>query len=347
MVNPVKKMPTPINRPLYLVHNGIIENYQELRSHLKDHRFISDTDTEVLVALISSFYDDGKYPLVNAVVQALELVKGTYGIAVVSEKNPDEIVAARLGSPIVIGVGSGETFLASDASALVGHTEKAIYLNDGEVARLTKDDCEIRALGSQPVSAKVEAIETDISAIQKGGYDHFLLKEIMEQPASLAETLRGRIDPKNHTVHLGGPGLSQKELSDIKHLIIVGCGTAYYAACLAAYYIERFTNDITIESVVASEYRYRDVCVPDCSVALIVSQSAKPPTLSPASVLLKPVALGLSVSSTQSVAQLLVRPTEAPIFMLVQRSPLPLRKPSCPKPPLLLCSVLLSPKLRA
>lgn len=261
--------------PLYLVHNGIIENYQELRSHLKNHHFVSSTDTEVLAALINSFYGDGKYPLMDAVVQALKLVKGTYGIAVVSEQNPDEIIVARLGSPLVIGVGNGETFLASDASALVGRTEKAIYLNDGEVARLTKDDCEIRTLGSQPVSAKVEAIETDLSAIQKGGYDHFLLKEIMEQPASLAETLRGRIDPKNHTVHLGGPGLSQKELSSIKHLIIVGCGTAYYAACLAAYYIERFTHDVTVEPVVASEYRYRNARIPDHSVALIVSQSGE------------------------------------------------------------------------
>ena len=181
---------------IYLVHNGIIENYKELKESLKEHKFKSETDTEVLAALINSFYKDGKYPLANAVVQALKLVQGTYGIAVVSRKNPDEIVVARSGSPLVVGVGHDETLIASDASALVGHTKRAIYLNDGEVALVTKNSIEIRTLNSEPVSAKVEEIETNLASIQKGGYEHFLLKEIMEQPKSLAETLRGRINPK-------------------------------------------------------------------------------------------------------------------------------------------------------
>lgn len=261
---------------LYLVHNGIIENYKELKSKLERfHTFVSDTDSEVLAALIDHFYLDGEYPLTNAVVQALKLVHGTYGIAVVSELNPEEVVVARSGSPLVIGVGHGETLIASDASALVGHTKKAIYLNDGEVATITKDSVEIKTLNSQPVSAKVETIKTDLAAIQKGGYDHFLLKEIMEQPASLAETLRGRINLEEKTVHLGGPNLSEKELKSIKHLIIVGCGTAYNAGMLASYYIEQFTTDLTVEPVMASEYRYRHACVPEHSVALIVSQSGE------------------------------------------------------------------------
>ena len=260
---------------IYLVHNGIIENYKELKENLKEHEFKSQTDTEVLAALVNSFYKDGEYPLANAVVQALKLVKGTYGIAVVSEKCPDEIVVARSGSPLVIGVGHDETLIASDASALVGHTKQAIYLNDGEVARVTKNSIEIKTLNAEPVSAKVEEIETNLAAIQKGGYDHFLLKEIMEQPESLKETLRGRVNAKEGTVRLGGPGLSEEKLRKIKHLVIVGCGTAYHAGLLAGYYIEQFTPEITVETVIASEYRYRNTYIPKDSVALIVSQSGE------------------------------------------------------------------------
>ena len=260
---------------IYLVHNGIIENYKEIKKEFPDYDFKSETDSEVLAVLINSFYKDGKYPLSNAVVQALKLAKGTYGIAVVSTKNPDEIVVARNGSPLVIGVGHDETLIASDAAALVGHTKQAIYLNDGEVARLTKNGIEIKTLGSEPVSAKVEEIETNLAAIQKGGYEHFLLKEIMEQPESLRETLRGRVNAGEGTVRLGGPGLSEKELREIKHIIIVGCGTAYHAGLLAGYYIEQFTPEVTVETVIASEYRYRQPYIPENSVALIVSQSGE------------------------------------------------------------------------
>ena len=260
---------------IYLVHNGIIENYKELKAELGEHEFKSETDSEVLAALINSFYKDGEYALVNAVLQALKLVKGTYGIAVVSTKEPSEIVVARSGSPLVIGVGHDETLIASDASALVGHTKRAIYLNDGEVAVVTPQSVEIKTLNAEPVSAKVEKIETNMAAIQKGGYKHFLLKEIMEQPESLTETLRGRVNVGEGTVHLGGPGLSEAELRKVKHLVIVGCGTAYHAGLLAGYYIEQFTPEITIETVIASEYRYRQAYIPEDSVALIVSQSGE------------------------------------------------------------------------
>ncbi|MBR0480176.1 glutamine--fructose-6-phosphate transaminase (isomerizing) [Candidatus Saccharibacteria bacterium] len=261
--------------PIYLVHNGIIENYKELKEHLTEHEFKSETDSEVLAALINSFYKDGKYPLADAVVQALKLAKGTYGIAVVSVLNPEEIIVARSGSPLVIGVGHDETLIASDASALVGHTKQAIYLNDGEVAAITKNSIEIKTLNAEPVSAKVEEIETNLAAIQKGGYEHFLLKEIMEQPESLMETLRGRVNAEEGTVRLGGPGLTEAELRKIKHIIIVGCGTAYHAGLLAGYYIEQFAPEVTIEAVIASEYRYRNAYIPENSVALIVSQSGE------------------------------------------------------------------------
>ena len=260
---------------IYLVHNGIIENYKELKKALPQYEFVSETDSEVLAALIDSFYNGGQHPLANAVVQALKLVQGTYGIAVVSDQNPHEIVVARAGSPLVIGVGNGETLIASDASALLGHTSRAIYLNDGEVALVTDKSVEIKTLNAEPVSAKVEEIETNLAAIQKDGYEHFLLKEIMEQPRTLKETLRGRIDLRDGVVRLGGPGLSDKELRKIRHLVIVGCGTAYNAGLLAAYYIEQFTPEITVEVVIASEYRYRQAYIPRDSVALIVSQSGE------------------------------------------------------------------------
>ncbi len=260
---------------IYLVHNGIIENYKELKAELKQYKFQSETDSEVLAALVDSFYQGGKYPLANAVVQALKLVEGTYGVAVAAEGHPEEVVVARAGSPLVIGVGHDETLIASDASALIGHTKQAIYLNDGEIATVSKNSIEIKTLNAEPVSAKVEEIETNLAAIQKNGYEHFLLKEIMEQPESLKETLRGRVKAEEGLVRLGGPGLSTKELREIRHLLIVGCGTAYHAGLTAAYYIEKFTPGVTTEVVFASEYRYRQAYIPKDSVALIVSQSGE------------------------------------------------------------------------
>lgn len=259
---------------IYLVHNGIIENYQELKAELKGHDFKSQTDTEVLAALIDSFYDK-ETVLEDAVTQALQLVTGTYGIAVVSDREQDKLVVARKGSPLIIGVGKEETFVASDASALVGHTSDAIYLSDGELAVCRAGGVELRDLASQPLSAKVEKIEVDLQAIQKQGYDHFLLKEIMEQPTTLRSTLNGRVIPKEHRAQLGGLNLSDGELRQIEHVVVIGCGTAYYAGLLAAYYLERLVDDLTVEVQVASEYRYRSFHLPKNSVALIVSQSGE------------------------------------------------------------------------
>lgn len=161
---------------MFLVHNGIIENYQDLKTELKNYNFVSQTDSEVLAALINELYQRDDVKLENAVAQALKLVVGTFGIAVVSPKEPGKIVVARQGSPLIIGVNDHETVIASDASVLVGHTDKAIYLNDGEMAVCTSTNVELMDFASQPVSAKVEKIEIDMQAIQKQGYDHFLLK---------------------------------------------------------------------------------------------------------------------------------------------------------------------------
>lgn len=259
---------------IYLVHNGIIENYKELKAELVNHDFASQTDTEVLVALINSFYDE-KTELVNAVTQALQLVVGTYGIAVVSAKNPSEIVVARSGSPLIIGIGDDEVFIASDASALIGYTTQAIYLNDGEIAVCRREGVKIRNLSAQTVSAKVETIEADMQAIQKQGYDHFLLKEICEQPQTLASTLSGRVNSKENIVRLGGLNLSIEELKNIEHVTIIGCGTAYYAGMLGMYYLEQLVDGLTVDVVAASEFRYRSFHLPKNTVALVISQSGE------------------------------------------------------------------------
>lgn len=259
---------------VFLVHNGIIENYKELKAELKAYDFKSDTDTEVLAALIDSFYKDGT-PLKDAVASALKKVRGTYGIAVFSPLEPDQIIVARLGSPLIIGLGDGEVIIASDASALLGYTREAIYLNDGELAVCTDKGAEVFNLNLKHINHTAETIEGDVDQIQKGGYDHFLLKEIMEQATTLHNTLSGRIDPKNGTMHLGGPNLTAKEIADIRHVVIVGCGTAYYAGLLASYYMEQLVPDLTTEVVIASEYRYRSFHLPKNSVALIVSQSGE------------------------------------------------------------------------
>ncbi|MBC7943042.1 glutamine--fructose-6-phosphate transaminase (isomerizing) [Candidatus Saccharibacteria bacterium] len=259
---------------IYLVHNGIIENYKELKAELKDNNFASQTDTEVLAALIDSLYDKDT-ALVDAVTQALKLVVGTYGIAVASTRQPDAIIVARMGSPLIIGVNDDETIIASDASALVGHTDQAIYLNDGEIAVCRRDGVELQNMSAQPISSRVETIEVDMQAIQKQGYDHFLLKEISEQPQTLRSTLSGRVNVEDKLIKLGGLNLSTEELRGIEHVTIIGCGTAYYAGLLSSYYLEQLVDGLTIDVAVASELRYRSFHLPKNTVALVVSQSGE------------------------------------------------------------------------
>lgn len=261
-----------------LVHNGIIENYQDLKRVLskQGYEFKSDTDTEVLTALIDSIYSDESKPsLTGAVVSALQLVVGAYGIAVMASDDPSTIVAARKGSPLIIGLGDDETFIASDASALIGHTDQVIYLGDGEVAEVTAGNVQLYDLAANSLERTVEKLEADMQAIQKNGYDHFLLKEIHEQPDTLRSTLSGRIQTKELTAHLGGTNMTDDELRQIRNVIIVGCGTANYAGQLASYYMENFLEDVSVRVEIASELRYRSFNVPQNTVALIVSQSGE------------------------------------------------------------------------
>ena len=261
---------------IYIVHNGIIENYQDIRTMLSkhDYDFKSDTDTEVLGGLIDWAYKKSGN-LLTAVSEALQIVVGAYGIAVMATDNTETIVVARKGSPLILGVADGETFIASDGSALVGYTDQVIYLKDGEMAECSRDGVSLYDIAANAVESVVETLEADMQAIQKNGYDHFLLKEIHEQPDTLRSTLSGRLRLEQGEARLGGLNMSDDELRKIENVIIVGCGTANYAGQLASYYIEQFTDDVNVRVEVASELRYRSFYVPKNAVALIVSQSGE------------------------------------------------------------------------
>ena len=256
-----------------VVHNGIIENYGSLKTQLasKGHRFSSDTDTEVLACLIQECYEDS---LENAVVAALRLVEGTYGIAVVSSREPQKIVGARQGSPLLVGVGDGQYFLASDASAILAHTRDVVYLNEGEIAVLTPDGYRLMDIDAAPVRRSVETIAWDLDAIERGGYDHFMLKEIFEQPTTVANTLRGRLRLEEGTSKLGGLNLSHEQLMGIDQIIITACGTSWHSGLIGELMIEDMAR-IPVEVEYASEFRYRNPIVTDRTLCIVISQSGE------------------------------------------------------------------------
>ena len=261
---------------IHLVHNGIIENYQDLREMLKSHEydFKSDTDSEVLAALVHYVARDSE-TLLDAVQGALQMVVGAYGIAVLDTRTPDEIIVARKGSPLLLGVGNGEVFIASDAAALLGYTKQVIYLQDDELAICSTDGVALSDMSSQVLEPIVETLEMDLEAVQKKGYEHFLLKEIHEQPDTVRATLLGRINPDQQMARLGGINMSADELRNVRNIVIVGCGTAYYAGTLAKYYLEQLLGDVTVNVEIASEFRYRSGAIADDTVAFIVSQSGE------------------------------------------------------------------------
>ncbi len=256
-----------------VIHNGIIENDRALRTYLQREgvTFRSETDTEVIAQLIAHFYDGN---LEQAVRQALHEVSGTYGIAVVCADEPDVIVAARRGSPLIIGVGQGEHLLASDAAAIIAHTSQVVYLDDGEVARMTPDELRMTTLDAIPVAKDVHEIEWSLEQIELAGYDHFMLKEICEQPSALENCLRGRIDLREGAVHLGGLVDCTRELTRAKRIILTACGTAWHAALVGEYLFEELVR-IPTETEYASEFRYRNPIVDDGTVVIVVSQSGE------------------------------------------------------------------------
>ncbi|MCH9002053.1 MAG: glutamine--fructose-6-phosphate transaminase (isomerizing) [Planctomycetes bacterium] len=256
-----------------LIHNGIIENNRALRTYLEQQgiEFRSETDTEVLVQLIAHFYEGD---LEQAVRRALHDVTGTYGIAVVAGEEPGVIVAARKGSPLIVGVGKGEHLLASDPAAILAHTTQVVYLDDGEMARITPDELRLTTLDAVPVARGVEEVEWSLEQIELSGYDHFMLKEIFEQPEAIETCLRGRIDLTEGTVRLGGLVDCTRELTRAKRIILTACGTAWHAALVGEYLFEELVR-IPTETEYASEFRYRNPIIDDGTIVIAVSQSGE------------------------------------------------------------------------
>ena len=256
-----------------VVHNGIIENSNVLRTQLTalGHTFRSDTDTETLSHLIQELFEGS---LEEAVIGALRKVEGTFGIAVVSSRDPQKIVAARKGSPLLIGVGNGEYFLASDASAILAHTREVVYLDDGDLAVLTPDGYRVMDINSTPLRRSIERIEWDLAAIERGGYDHFMLKEIFEQPETVANTMRGRLILEDGTSKLGGINMSHDELMNIDQVIITACGTSWHSALIGEMMIEDFAR-IPTEVEYASEFRYRNPIITPRTLCIVISQSGE------------------------------------------------------------------------
>jgi glucosamine--fructose-6-phosphate aminotransferase (isomerizing) len=265
-----------------LVHNGVIENYQTLKEQLiqdGDTNFQSDTDTEVLAHLIGSIYQklngkDSKARLVNATRTALKQVIGTYGIAVVHADIPDFIVGARRGSPLVLGVGKDENFLASDVSAIVAHTRDVVYLNDFDLVSLDRENFEISSIEGASGQHAVSKVEFTAEDIKKGDYPHYMLKEICEQPDTVRDAMRGRLTYEECTAKLGGLDMNPAELRDVARIVLTGCGTALHAARIGEYIIEQLAN-IPVDVDFASEYRHRNTPPTEHTLVFAISQSGE------------------------------------------------------------------------
>jgi glutamine---fructose-6-phosphate transaminase (isomerizing) len=264
---------TDCSGKIFLAHNGIIENYQHLKKRLlaEGHKFLSETDTEVLAHLIESAYQGN---LEAAVQKALSQVEGTFGIAVIHAEQPGQVIMARRGSPIVLGIGKGESLAASDVSALAQHTDQVVYLEDNEVARLEAGQFYITTLGNRSVSRNPTLLEMSQESMNQGQFPHFMLKEIFEQPEAVENALRGRLSHSEGVAKLGGLESVMDRLQQARHLIIISCGTSYYAGLFARYVFEALT-DLTVETELASEFRYRKLNLRQNTVVLAISQSGE------------------------------------------------------------------------
>ncbi len=265
------------NGNLAIIHNGIIENYASLKQALidKGHEFLSDTDTEVLIHLIEEIQKQEKVELFEAVRLALKEVIGAYAIVIMENGNNNQLIAARKGSPLVIGIGNDEYFIASDATPIVEYTRDVVYLKDAEIARVSlKNDLEIKTISNDISTPYIQELELSLEAIEKEGYPHFMLKEIFEQPKSIKDTLRGRINPKNIEIKLGGILDYERKIINAKRIIIVACGTSWHAGLIGEYLIEDLAR-ISVEVEYASEFRYRNPIIDENDVVLAISQSGE------------------------------------------------------------------------
>ncbi len=267
-----------------VVHNGVVENYDRLKDRLlkAGHTFHSSTDTEVLAHLIGEHYQkhrgtnsrNGSNPLTQAVCDALREVIGTYGVAVVCAEQPDTIVGARRGSPLIIGVGNGENFLASDANAIVAHTRQVVYLNDYDVATVTRDRYDVQNLGANTANVQVSKLEFSSEDAERGDYAHFMLKEIFEQPQTVENALRGRLDFEGATAKFGGLNMTAAELRSIDRIVIAASGTSWHAALVGEYLIEELAH-LPVEVEFAHEFCYRNAPLERDTVLLVISQSGE------------------------------------------------------------------------
>lgn len=295
-----------------LVHNGIIENYQELKNDLikKGHRFRSETDSEVIAHLIEDFNKTLDFK--NAVLEALKLIRGTYGLAILDRKEPDKIIIARLGSPLVLGIGESEYVIASDVSAIIRHTDRVIYLEDKELAVVSSDNYEIVSIKNKTVSKEVTRLDWSVEKAQKEGFDHFMLKEIFEQPETIQTAIRGRLVAKEGRAKLGGLRDVSERLREVEKIIIVSCGTSYYAGLVGEYMLEEYAG-IPVEVEYASEFRYRKPILNKNIAVLAISQSGETAdTLAAIREAKEKGALALGIVNT--VGSTIARETDAGVY---------------------------------
>ncbi len=265
------------SKDLVIIHNGIIENYASLKEELKErgHQFLSDTDTEVLIHLIEDIKQQEQIRLGEAVRRALNQVVGAYAIVILSKDSPDELIAAKKGSPLVIGVGQNEFFVASDATPIVEYTKNVVYLEDEEIAFIERGkDLKIKTIKNKAKTPYIQELELKLEALEKGGFEHFMLKEIYEQPRSVKDSMRGRLNSEKGIVNLGGIAEYEQKFLNAKRIIFIACGTSWHAALVAEYLFEDLTR-IPVEVEYASEFRYRNPIIYEDDVVIAISQSGE------------------------------------------------------------------------
>ncbi|PIB36680.1 glutamine--fructose-6-phosphate aminotransferase [Reichenbachiella sp. 5M10] len=264
------------DKSLSIIHNGIIENYSALKKELeiKGYSFVSETDTEVLITFIEDIKTQNKISLEAAVRQALCTIEGAYAIVIMDRDNPDQLIAARKGSPMVLGVGDHEYFVASDATPIIEYTDEVVYLNDQEIAVINRDGFKITTIENEELDPYIQKVELELDEIEKGGYEHFMLKEIFEQPNSIADSMRGRLDAKTGKITLGGIREYADALAEAKRIIIIACGTSWHSGLVAEYLFEEFCR-IPVEVEYASEFRYRNPVINKGDVVIAISQSGE------------------------------------------------------------------------
>ncbi len=261
---------------LAMIHNGIIENYAQIKKELanKGYQFTSDTDTEVLLNFIEDIRENNECNLEEAVRVALKRVTGAYCILLIDEDDPETIIAARKGSPLVIGVGKGEHFLGSDASPMLEYTKEVVYVNDYELAIVKPNELILKNLGNEKITPFITKLDMELAAIEKGGYEHFMLKEIFEQPSTIQDCLRGRLDANAGTITMAGVEDNMEQLKNANRIMIVACGTSWHAGLVAEYVIEELCR-IPVEVEYASEFRYRNPIIHKGDVIIAISQSGE------------------------------------------------------------------------